>query len=183
MKTYLIYISTALLLWVSSLSAETYLESRDFIEQVLGENSIQKVLWVSSDLRKELKESLGDNISAARVRYWQSSPVSNETKSDNAKKTIWVLDKIGRDKPITVGIVIENQKIERLEILAFRESRGYEVKYPRFTNQFSGLFLSKKIELNARVDNITGATLSVNAVKKTARLALFLQSQLDGKDL
>ena len=67
------------------------------------------------------------------------------------------------------------------EVLTFRESRGYEIRYPRFTGQFRDMSLNKDFELARHVDNITGATLSVNAVKKMARLVIYLDTLLTQK--
>ncbi len=69
-------------------------------------------------------------------------------------------------------------RIERVEVLAFRESRGWEIRYPFFTSQFSGLTLAPDGYLSQSVDGITGATLSVRAVERVARLALWLDAQV-----
>jgi Na+-transporting NADH:ubiquinone oxidoreductase subunit NqrC len=77
-----------------------------------------------------------------------------------------------------VGIVVNDNKIERINILIFRESRGWEVRYPFFTEQFTSATLTSKYQLDKGIDGISGATLSVNAVKKLAALALFFHQQL-----
>ena len=51
---------------------------------------------------------------------------------------------------------------------------------PFFTEQFSGLTLADDGYLSAPVDGITGATLSVRATEKVARLALWLDAQVRG---
>ena len=106
--------------------------------------------------------------------YWQAE---NATRSRTAK-TAWVLEEIGKEKLITIGVVIEEQKIQAVRILKFRESRGWEVKLPSFTQQFKGSQLNDKNQLTQTVDGISGATLSVRAVTHIARLALYLQSTL-----
>ena len=50
------------------------------------------------------------------MRYWQSG-----------SRTAWVLDEIGKEQPITTGIIVENGKILSVDVLAYRESRGAEV--------------------------------------------------------
>ncbi|MCV6604514.1 MAG: FMN-binding protein, partial [Porticoccaceae bacterium] len=71
--------------------------------------------------------------------------------------------------------------IEQVKILEFRESRGWEVRYPFFTKQFIGVGLAhkKRYRLDSHIDGITGATLSVRAVKKVATLALFFHRQVN----
>ena len=156
------------LLGASYATAKPYIDSQAFIDKALGGKAEAKVLWVSKDLRSRLKQHLSQSIPGARVRYWQAED-----------KTVWILNKIGRDKPITMAFVMVRNKIDSMAIIEFRESRGYEVRYPQFTNQFRELELNEAFYLSAHVDNITGATLSVNAVKKAAKLALFLQGAIE----
>ena len=61
--------------------------------------------------------------------------------------------------------------------MIFRESRGWEVSYPFFTEQFQGIILTPEYELEQPIDGITGATLSVRALEKLARLSLYLHQQ------
>ena len=77
-------------------------------------------------------------------------------------------------------MVVAGERIERVEVLAFRESRGWEIRYPFFTDQFSGLTLAEDGYLSEHIDGITGATLSVRAVERVARLALWLDAQVRG---
>ena len=88
------------------------------------------------------------------------------------------MEEIGRDKPITTGVVVKNEKIEQLNVLIFRESRGWEVKYPFFTDQFKQAILTEKNQLSKKIDGISGATLSVYALTKVAKLALFLNTHI-----
>jgi hypothetical protein len=68
-----------------------------------------------------------------------------------------------------------------VKVLIFRESRGWEVRYPFFTDQFKDATLTAERNLDRKIDGISGATLSVNALTKLARLALFLDSYVDNK--
>jgi len=169
MKTLLVYFFALPMLLLSAPSnAEQYLSQADFLAEALGENPRTDLVWVSTGLRESIKKHLQQNLASARIRYWELG-----------NKRAWILDEIGRDEPITMGFVIQENKITLLRILDFRESRGYEVRYPRFTAQFSSLGLNPQQQLDNSVDNITGATLSVNAVKKAARLALYLNQQVE----
>ena len=121
-----------------------------------------RTLWPNSDLRLQLKEVLGHKPSL-RYKYWGQDG-----------KTVWVLDEIGKDRPITAGIVISQGQIEDVRVLVFRESRGWEIKHNFFTRQFVNLFLEGNQDLSGRIDNITGATLSVKAMTRMAKAALLL---------
>ena len=93
-------------------------------------------------------------------------------------RTVWILERIGKELPITAGFVITDNKIESFKVLVFRESRGWEIRNDFFTRQFDGGQLIEKNKLNHRIDNITGATLSVNAMKKLSRMALYLHQHV-----
>lgn len=151
-----------------SVSAEQYVERDEFLELAFGgEPSSMETLWISAAEREAAQEAVGLAPSGLRLRYWRCG-----------ERTAWILEEIGKVKPITVGVSITGHKIERVEVLAFRESRGGEIRYPFFTEQFEGLALDDEGHLSGPVDGITGATLSVRAVDRVARLALWLDSQV-----
>jgi uncharacterized protein with FMN-binding domain len=77
-----------------------------------------------------------------------------------------------------VGVIIDNHHIVQLQVLAFRESRGWEVKHSFFTDQFITSTLSTEQTLSQSIDGISGATLSVNALTKIAQLALFFDQTI-----
>jgi len=110
---------------------------------------------------------MAHKVNMLRIRYWKKD-----------KKTVWILDERGKEKPITIGIVINNNQIQMLKVLEFRESRGDEVRHTFFTQQFNQLTLNSELELNQPIDGISGATLSVRALTKISRLALFLHQQV-----
>jgi Na+-translocating ferredoxin:NAD+ oxidoreductase RnfG subunit len=157
----------ACVLTVLSLQAEEYLSQEAFIKQVFKNNTPKTTLyWLSDQDKKVAQAILGHPFKRARLRYWQAE-----------QKTLWILEEIGKVKPITIGLAIDQNKIVDLQILAFRESRGWEVKNRAFTQQFYQQTLTEKYELTHQVDGIAGATLSVRAVSRVARLALYLSSQ------
>ncbi len=148
-----------------------YLEPELFLEQVFSNNLPKpNKIWITKDVKVEVKKILGHDLGVIRIRYW-----------NDGSKTAWVLEEIGRDKPITPGFVVRDQKIEQVNLLIFRESRGWEVKYPFFTDQFKQATLLSDKQLDRKIDGISGATLSVNAVTKLARLALFLDTRVSKK--
>jgi hypothetical protein len=153
-------------------SADTWAQGVDeapetFINEVFaGRPPPPRVVWITRDLRERIKEILGHAPAALRVRYWGED-----------HRTAWVLEEIGKERPITVGLVVNNGHLQTVRVLAFRESRGGEVRYPFFTDQFKGAGLTGDDELDRSIDGISGATLSVRALKKLARLALFLHQQ------
>jgi hypothetical protein len=158
----------ALLLVIScqaNVSAKgVYQTSKQFVSHAFnGEVPKTKALWLSSDDKVAISEIMSHQFNRLRLRYWQQGD-----------ETVWVLDEIGKEKPITIGVHIKNEQVVELKVLAFRESRGDEVRHDFFTQQFKSASLTKENMLNQHIDGITGATMSVRALTKVARLALWL---------
>lgn len=154
------------------LAGGVYQEPDAFIKETFPDGLVEKkVIWLDKPTKSEMEEVLGHSYKGLRVRYW-----IHDTK------TAWILDEIGKEKPITTGIVIDNDKIERIRILAFRESRGWEVRHAFFTDQFSNAALLNNNQLGTNIDNISGATLSVRAVTKLSRIALMLHKKIINSD-
>ena len=70
----------------------------------------------------------------------------------------------------------------RLRVMTYRENRGGEVSTPAFTDQFDGVALAADGVLDANIDGISGATLSVQALTRMASLALYLHNDSGCKD-
>ncbi len=159
-----------LLLAAVAVVGEEYLGRDEFLGMVFGDSQPQMhTLWLTEEKKAAAKGAVGWIPAALRLRYWQAG-----------ERTAWILEDIGKDKPITLGIAVVGNRLERVEVLAFRESRGWEIRYPFFTSQFSGLTLAPDGYLSQQIDGITGATLSVRAVERVARLALWLDAQVQG---
>lgn len=144
-----------------------YQEPQEFItESFAGHRPKPASVWIVGEHKAAVRRIMGHDPDALRVRYWGSG-----------QRTAWILEETGKAHPITVGVVIHRDRLERLKVLVFRESRGDEVRYPFFTDQFRGRRLTGDGRLDREINGISGATLSVRALKKVARLALYLHQQ------
>ena len=159
-----VLLSTLLFLIAFSVSARgVYQSDQDFLKEIFnGEIPKSQVVWMRGDIRKKVADILGHNYAGLRIRSWQDD-----------ERRAWVLEEIGQTEPITFGIVIADNKVETVKVLAFRESRGDEIRYPAFTKQFKQAELDDD-RLDRHIDGISGATLSVRAMTKVVRLALYL---------
>lgn len=173
LSVYLLF-TTLSLLSVESQASSASEEVTKFIQTYLPDTAQRKFLWLTGDKKHVSSEILSHPYYKIRAPYWQAA---NADRSRSAK-TLWVLEETGKEKLITIGVVIEQQKIQAVRILKFRESRGWEVELPSFTKQFEGSQLDNAKQLNQPVDGISGATLSVRAVTNIARMALYLQTTL-----
>ncbi len=136
---------------------------KDFLSKQFSQ--IPKVLriWLDKEKQNYIKIKFNPSQKKLSYRYWQK---------DN--KTVWILDEIGKERNITTGVVVENQKIKSVEVITYRESRGGQVQSKRFTNQYHNKTLDNNF--TKEIDSISGATLSVNALNKQVSMALYLNS-------
>ncbi len=164
----LVLLPILLLVQVKVQAKGIYQAPNEFISEVFhGEVPKPKTVWLKAEDKKAIAEILSHQYNRLRIRYWQV-----------ADETVWILDEIGKEKPITIGVHIKADHIAQLKVLAFRESRGDEVRHNFFSDQFTSAKLTENIQLDQHIDGITGATMSVRATTKVARLALWLNKKL-----
>lgn len=151
------------------MAASVYQQPEAFLAETFSGNTPEPaVVWLTGERRETVKALLGHDYTSLRVRYWR-----------DRQRSAWVLEEIGKEQPITAGIVINAQQIERVKVLVFRESRGWEIRHPFFTDQFINAQLDSKRNLDRHIDGISGATLSVRAMQKLVKLALYLDAETD----
>lgn len=141
---------------------QVYQDPDVFVSESLGPRPQLKVLWLTKEMQAETARILGHPPTQLRQRYW----------SDGGKR-VWILEEIGKEEPITAGFVVANGHIDHVRVLVYRESRGSEVRYPSFLKQFENAVLTPDDRLSRAIDGISGATLSVSALERLARLALY----------
>jgi hypothetical protein len=167
-----ILLSIAVAFADSGEKAGRYLESDAYVANAFADTPPPaSTLWLSGALRDVVERALGHRYAGLRVRYW-----------DDGESSVWILDEIGKELPITIGVTVQDATITNVRVLEFRESRGWEVRYPFFTDQFQDTRLGQDGHLNRPIDGITGATLSVGAVTRVAQVALILDDHIRNKN-
>ena len=146
---------------------QVYQTPEVFLSKAFGNTPEPERITLSGELGKDVKKILGHRYKKIRVPYWQSEC-----------RTGWILEEIGKERYITTGFIVNSQGLEKVKVLIFRESRGWEVKHDYFGEQFKNAKLAKKNKLDKRIDNITGATMSVDAVTNISRMALLLHEHV-----
>jgi len=158
----------ALAFLLAGARAAVYQSHEDFLAAAFaGDPPPPALFWLRGEVKAEVERILGHPYAGLRIRYWRRGP-----------RTAWILEEIGKERPITAGIVIRDGAVERVRVLAFRESRGGEVRHGFFLDQFPGTRLRGDGRLDRQIDGITGATLSVRALKRLVRLALHLDGRV-----
>ena len=159
----------ALIPLTPSAAKGVYQEPTDFLKEIFnGQVPSPQTLWITKDIGQGVEEILGHHLNVMRVHYWAQG-----------SRSVWILEEVGKEQPITVGIVINAGHIEQMRVLIYRESRGDEVRQPFFLDQFKGAVLQNDEQLDRSIDGVSGATLSTRALTKLAKLALYLDQQRD----
>lgn len=174
MHTRPLLFSALFLLSVANVMARgVYQSAEDFLNEVYrGKVPKPAVVWLTGEKKEKTEAILGHPYSSLRIRYWRQGD-----------RSAWILDEIGKDLPVTVGLVIDNGHLDTIKVLTFRESRGWEIRHAFFTDQFKDASLNGNQKLDRNIDGISGATLSVRAMKKLATLALYLDSTIKTGDV
>ncbi len=156
-----------LLLLILSVSlhsqAEYLVEPQQFLQQAFPQGVPKaQTVWLNQALKPQVAQIYGEPYPALRIKYWQAQ----QTQA-------WILEKVGKERPITFGLLVHNGQLVDSRVLAYRETRGYEIQRDNFRAQFIGARLQQQ-RLDRTIDGISGATLSVNAYTRVAALALWL---------
>ncbi len=175
---YLPRIKAPALLWLIMMlpalvsAASVYETQAEFLERAFsGSQPEPDILWLTGDRKTAVSKILSHDYPALRIRYWCAGG-----------RSAWVLDEIGKELPITVGIIIDANYIKSLRVLTYRENRGEEVVTPAFSDQFINSTLDNTGVLDKNIDGISGATLSVRALTRLATMSLFLHKQSGCQD-
>ena len=159
----------AFALAATAVYGEVYQEPTAFVAEVFGSAQQPKVLWLTKDLQAEAAAILGHPPAQLRQRYWREGG-----------KSVWILEETGKEELITAGFVVADGRIDHVRVLVYRESRGQEVRQSSFLGQFKDARLKEGDRLDRDIDGIVGATLSVGAMERMARLALFFDRASHG---
>jgi Na+-translocating ferredoxin:NAD+ oxidoreductase RnfG subunit len=149
-----------------------YQTEEAFLNEVFkGEVPASRNITLRSKLRKPIEKILGHPFAGFRIKYWKDKT-----------QTAWILEEIGKVEYITFGISIKNGEVLYANVLQFKESRGWEIRYPAFTDQYIGARLIKNNKLTKNIDGISGATLSLWAMTKIVKIALKLDEYIQNEE-
>lgn len=143
-----------------------YLPPDQFVAQAFdGHPPKPELIWLTKEVTRQATQILGHAPAQLRQRYWRAG-----------ERSVFVLEETGKEEPITAGFIIEKGRVVKTQVLVYRESRGGEIRHAPFLRQYEGAALDGEFRLDRGIDGISGATLSVRAMERMARLALYLDS-------
>ncbi len=154
-------------------------------EVYLTENSALKLAFAGCDRtekkvhaftkseKDKIESRLGWSLSQSTVAFFQGY-----LKDVPAGRAI-IVDEIGKFKPITFMVKVSNEgKVERVDVMVYRETVGSEVRRERFTRQFRGKTAKDPMRINRDILNLTGATMSVQAMTAGIKKALVILDEV-----
>jgi hypothetical protein len=84
-----------------------------------------------------------------------------------------VTEEIAKSRPSTfTRAATPHLAVRAVEVRAYRESRGGEVKRKRFLSQYRGKRAADPIDVNRDIVNISGATISVRSLNAGVKRVL-----------
>jgi len=165
---------------LASAQAQTtvYLKPSEALKLIFqgSQEVIKEDHTVTDEVRKEAAEKLGYDLPKTSYTFFLGRT--------NGKVDGYALidEQIGKVEPITfVTRISPAGQVDAVEVMVYRESHGGEVASRRFLNQFKRKGLNDELRLHGDIINVTGATLSSQALVVGVRRALALWQIFYGK--
>jgi hypothetical protein len=152
----------------------SFLKEEDAPKAVFPDaNSFErKIIRSSAELRDKIQQRLGKT----KTSIWEDAYVTfTVKKADAVVGYAVIVEEIGKHRPITfvVGVGLD-RKIKDAALIAYREAYGGEVRDRRFLQQYRGKQLNDPLLPFRDIHNISGATMSVEAIGRGSKKALAL---------
>jgi hypothetical protein len=135
--------------------------------------SVERKVIPSSD---DLKSKIAQRMGKTKTSLWEDSYVTfRAKKGETVLGYAVIVEEIGKHRPITfvVGVGLD-RKIKDAALMVYREAYGGEVRDRRFLQQYKGKELNDPLLPYRDIQNISGATLSVEAIGRGGKKALAL---------
>jgi hypothetical protein len=132
----------------------------------------RRVVRCTEDLKAKIAERMGKT----KTSLWENSYVTFVAKKGEAILGYAVIvEEIGKHRPITFVVAIgADRKIKDAALMVYREAYGGEVRDRRFLQQYKGKELRDPLLPYRDIQNIAGATMSVEAIGRGSKKALAL---------
>ena len=120
--------------------------------------------WLTAEQIEAIERLCLQTIKETRFTFYVG------IKNDKPMGYLLIDNIIGKSFPITFFTLLNiDGTVRDVEIMVYREPRGWEVRNQSFLNQFFGRDSSSD---SREINSITGATLSVNALRTGVYKAL-----------
>jgi hypothetical protein len=171
-----------LFLFVASLANPLLARGQEGV--LLKEEEAPKAVFPEADLfeRKvvrsndELKAKIQQRMEKTKTSLWEDSYVTFVAKKgETILGYAAIVEEIGKHRPITFIVGVgPDRKIKDAALMVYREAYGGEVRDRRFLQQYKGKQLKDPLLPYRDIQNISGATMSVEAIGRGSKKALAL---------
>ena len=130
----------------------------------------RNVIASDAELKSKIKQRMGKTATS----LWEDSYVTFiAKKGDTVLGYAVIVEEIGKHRPITfiVGVGADH-KIKDAALMVYREAYGGEVRDRRFLQQYKGKQITDPLLPFRDIQNISGATMSVEAIGRGSKKAL-----------
>lgn len=154
---------------VSSVYATQYITVEQAQKLMFGPGAQfeRRDLKLSKDLARDIEKLAGVRVRLLEVPLW-------EVSENGQRAGYFMVDEVyGKHEFITYAVALDaGGKVKQIEILDYRETYGSQIRYPQWRAQFTGKTLADPVELEADIQNISGATLSCRHVTEGVKRLL-----------
>jgi hypothetical protein len=133
---------------------------------------LRKVIPSNDELKDKIKQRMGKTLTS----LWEDSYITFVAKKgETILGYAVIVEEIGKHRPITFIVGVgPDRKIKDAALMAYREAYGGEVRDRRFLQQYKGKQLKDPLLPYRDIQNISGATMSVEAIGRGSKKALAL---------
>lgn len=154
---------------------QVFLTEEAAVKAVFSENEkvVKRTRAFTQEQKKRIESRLGWTVAESSVAVFEGY------RDSQTSGWAVIAEEIGKFKPMTFMVKVSNKgKVERVEMMVYREPVGAEVRRKRFWGQFKGKSAQDRLRINRDILNITGATMSVQAMTAGVRKALVILEEL-----
>ena len=175
-----LFIPVGLLAKEKEFELQVYLTKKQALEKSFpgADEVVKEKTWLTEEQGEKIAELSQQKINDKRLTWYVGK------KAGKPMGYMWIDNVIGKSYPITYMVVLNvDGSVRDVEIMVYREPRGWEVRYPSFLDQFLGRNSDSDFR---EINSITGATLSVRGITKgvkksvSAYKVLYLEEQKSG---
>jgi len=133
---------------------------------------LRKVIPSNDELKDKIKQRMGKTLTS----LWEDSYVTFVAKKgETILGYAVIVEEIGKHRPITFIVGVgSDHKIKDAALMVYREAYGGEIRDRRFLQQYKGKQLKDPLLPYRDIQNISGATMSVEAIGRGSKKALAL---------
>jgi Na+-translocating ferredoxin:NAD+ oxidoreductase RnfG subunit len=133
----------------------------------------ERALELDAAAQQELTGKLGYRPRETRVIFHQA------LRGEQVMGHAIVMNEVGKSLPITFMVaILPDGQVDQVLLMQFREPRGNEVERAVFRDQYRGKSLPDPIRRGVDIRNVSGATMSVDAMSRGVKRALAFYSIL-----